>query len=110
VYYRLKSCGGWIELKDSRHPNADIPFPNDKVGLHRSQIRWITEEIKYRGLVLILARHAREIYFIPGKFASFFNAAPVHRLRFFSALTVDAGNPGAHIKRIKKVLEGDYGH
>lgn len=87
VYYRLLgSRAGWIELKDARHPNSKIPFPNEKVGLHLSQKIWIREEVSHGGLVWICARIGKGILFVHGSHADRFNGASIEKLLMMCSL------------------------
>jgi len=62
-----------MELKDSRAPNSPIPFKNEVDGLHATQLDWIGDEMRMGGLVWIVARVGRLIYWIHGSKASQFN-------------------------------------
>jgi len=107
VNYRIAKVEGWLELKDAQHPNAEVPFKDERTGLHKSQKTWIREHVKYGGLVHIVARVGDRIYFIPGKFGDSFNGAPLHRLKFFSVLILEQSDPGYALKKLKQTLEGE---
>lgn len=105
VHYRLNTNDGWIELKDSRHPNADVPFKNEDDGLHKSQKVWIRGYVVFDGIVWIAARVGKEIFWVPGKNAEVFNGASLRRLRAISAHVTDSSKPD--VRKIKQLLQGE---
>jgi hypothetical protein len=77
VYYRLQAKkNGWMELKDSRTPNAEIPFKTEDDGLHTTQLDWIRDEVRMGGTVWIVARAGTLVYWVPGRLAPRFNGNP----------------------------------
>jgi hypothetical protein len=105
VNYRILKAEGWIELKDARAKNPLIPFPDEKRGLHRTQINWIRDQVTFNGIVWIAARVGNEILWIPGKNASGFNGATLKRLKSMSTLIIDQTVPAKTVRRIKELLE-----
>jgi hypothetical protein len=75
VHYQVGDDGcGTLELKANDRP-AKVPFPDEEKGLHKSQLRWINENLKYGGIVWIIAETPGAIYIIHGKDADVFNGA-----------------------------------
>jgi hypothetical protein len=107
VNYRINACEGWLELKDAQNPTAPVPFKGERDGLHRTQRIWLREHVQFGGLVHVVARVGRIIYFIPGKYGDQFNGAPVSRLKFFSVLNLDMADPGYALRKLKQTLEGE---
>lgn len=107
VHYRIPEGSGWIELKEARNPTSEVPFPNDKVGLHKSQKKWISEHVTFGGTVFIVARIGEEIFWIPGKYAEAFNEASQRRLRHLSALVHTHEILTPTIRKIKQLLGGE---
>lgn len=105
VHYRLTETDGWLELKDARHPNSDVPFPNENVGLHKTQLHWLKEYISYGGLAWIVARVGKRIFWIHGRHFSAFNGATMKRLHALSAYVMDQDSPD--VRKIKKLLQGE---
>lgn len=104
VNYRIMNAEGHMELKDARRPNAEVPFPNDKIGLHRSQLLWIADQLFFNGIVWVVARVGDKIFWVPGKNAGAFNGATQKRLAAHSHY-VQSGR--ADVRKIKRMLEGE---
>lgn len=104
VNYRIANAEGHIELKDARSKNPEVPFPNEKVGLHRSQLLWIAEQLFFNGIVWVAARVGDEILWVPGKNAGAFNGATMKRLRAHSHYVQ---NGRADVRKLKRMLEGE---
>jgi hypothetical protein len=107
VYYRLPVASGWLELKFAHHPKALVPF-DDKDGIRKSQLIWISEEVKFGGLVHIVAQVGNEILVIPGRFVRAFNGASKHRLRRMAVVRISRRDPAKALLRLKKAMEGEY--
>lgn len=105
VSFCVNGTEGWMELKDARSQTASIPFPNENVGLHKSQIRWIKDRLAAGGNVWIVARVGKLILFIPGKYYAAFNGAELRRLRFFAKLEIEMQDPAPTLKKLKQLLE-----
>lgn len=105
VSFCVNGTEGWMELKDARSKTAKVPFPNEDVGLHKSQIRWIKDRLKAGGNVWVVARVGKSILFIPGKHYLAFNGATLSRLKFLSKLEIDMNNPAPTLKKLKQILE-----
>jgi hypothetical protein len=106
VNYRISKAEGWIELKDARSKKPTIPFPNEDVGLHRTQLNWIKDQVLFNGIVWVVARVSDQIFWVPGKYADSFNGGTMRRLRGLSALVIDSKAPHLSVRRIKELLEG----
>ena len=75
VHYQVGEDGcGTIELKCNMRP-AQVPFPDEEKGLHRSQLRWIVDTVNEGGVVWIIAETPGCIYIVHGRDASKFNGA-----------------------------------
>ena len=68
------STSGTLELKATDR-NLRVPFPDEEKGLHKSQLKWIRENIKQGGIVWIIAETTEGIFLIHGKNAAKFNGA-----------------------------------
>lgn len=104
VNYRLLTQEGWIELKDARYPTADIPFPNEKHGIRRTQLRWIADHVFFGATVWIVARAGDEIFFIHGKNVAAVNGATRKRLR---SLSVYVLRDKPNVRKIRSMLTGE---
>lgn len=107
VYYRLQArVNGWIELKDSRSPNAEIPFKDVDDGLHVTQLEWIRDEVKMGGIVTIVARVGKFVYWIPGYKAARFNGNP--NLKLISQIVLNGrGITSKDTSAIRRMLCGE---
>ena len=106
VNYRIQAAEGWMELKDSKHPNSDTPF-TEKTGLWRSQKIWIEQHVLYGAIVWIVARVGEYTYFVPGTNYAVFNGASKKRLKHMSCLILPRTVPSTAIRTIKLLLEGE---
>ncbi len=80
VHYQVGKDGcGTLELKATDR-NAKVPFPDEEKGLHRSQLKWIRDNISEGGIVWIIAETPGVIYIIQGKDAPKFNGATHEQL------------------------------
>lgn len=80
VHYQVGDDGsGTLELKATSE-RANVPFPDEEKGLHRSQLRWIKTQIQFGGIVWIIAETPGAIYIIHGKDAGQFNGATHEQL------------------------------
>lgn len=104
VNYRIPAAEGWIELKDNRATNPEVPFPNEKKGLRKSQLIWIPERVAFGGIVWIAARVGIVTFWVPGKYAGAFNGATLKRLGAL-AHYIDPGRPD--VRKLKRMLEGE---
>lgn len=98
---------GWIELKDVPGREPNVPFPNIKKGLRKTQLRWIPDHVSHGGIVWIAARVGTKIYWVAGKHASCFNGATLKRLRLLATLVMDQNNPGPSLRQLKRMLMGE---
>lgn len=57
-----------------------MPFPDEEKGLHKTQLRWIRDEVEAGGMVWIIAETPGIIYIIHGKDAAKFNGATHEQL------------------------------
>ena len=75
-----QSFSGKFELKSAKDPNAEVPFPDEKTGLHRSQQLWIKEHVRFGGNVWIIAEVGKIVYVISGRNYRLFNGASRDKL------------------------------
>lgn len=68
------STSGTLELKATDR-SMRVPFPNEEKGLHKTQLRWIKQNVAEGGIVWIIAETPGIIYIIHGKEAEKFNGA-----------------------------------
>lgn len=106
VNYRINRAEGWIELKHARGKNPTVPFPDEKKGLHTSQLNWIRDQILFGGIVWVVARVGDQVLWIHGSKAGAFNGATLKRLQRLASLTLDVNSAGQSLRRIKELLEG----
>jgi hypothetical protein len=101
VHYQVgpDSCGT-LELKANDQP-AKVPFPDEDKGLHVSQLKWIKHNVKYGGIVWIIAETPGAIYIIHGKDADRFNGATHEELIEMSWNVMHRTAP----KQATKILE-----
>jgi len=74
VPYTVSGFSGTIELK-ANPKTSEIPFPDQKKGLHLSQRVWIKEELLAGGTVWIIAQSGDLIFIIPGSEWQNFNGS-----------------------------------
>ncbi len=75
VHYQIGQDGcGNLELKATDR-SLRVPFPDEEKGLHRSQLKWIRDNVFEGGIVWIIAETPGVIYIIHGKDAHRFNGA-----------------------------------
>lgn len=80
VHYQVGKDGcGTLELKATDR-SLKIPFPDEEKGLHRSQLKWIRDNVKEGGIVWIIAETPGAIYIIHGGNAPKFNGATHEQL------------------------------
>ncbi len=80
VHYQVGKEGcGTLELKATDR-SARVPFPDEEKGLHRSQLKWIRDNINEGGIVWIIAETPGVIYIIHGRDAPKFNGATYEQL------------------------------
>jgi len=72
---RLNNIGcGTLELKATDR-SLRVPFPDEEKGLHKTQLRWIKNNVASGGIVWIIAETPGVIYIVHGKDAAKFNGA-----------------------------------
>ena len=74
VSFTVEKTTGTLELK-AMDRRSRVPFPDQKKGLHQSQLRWIRDEVQAGGIVWIIAETPGVIYIIHGKDAEKFKGA-----------------------------------
>ena len=75
MHYQIGKDGcGTLELKATDRA-LRVPFPDEEKGLHRSQLKWIRDNVAAGGIVWIIAETPGVIYLIHGKHAAKFNGA-----------------------------------
>ncbi len=80
VHYQVGKDGcGTLELKATDR-KAKVPFRDEEKGLHRSQLKWIRDNINEGGIVWIIAETPGVIYIIHGRDAPKFNGATHEQL------------------------------
>ncbi len=80
VHYQVGRDGcGTLELKATDR-KAKVPFRDEEKGLHRSQLKWIRDNINEGGIVWIIAETPGAIYIIHGRDAPKFNGATHEQL------------------------------
>ena len=84
-------CAGTIELKYGH--GAKVPFPNQAQGLHRTQLAWIRNNLKYWGNVWVIAESGPDIWVIHGSEAEEFNGATIEELQKISVGNLDREDP-----------------
>ena len=78
VHYQVGEKGtGTLELKATDRA-LKVPFPNEEKGLHKSQLRWIRDNLKHGGIVWIIAEVPGAIYLLHGKHAKWSPAFEIH--------------------------------
>jgi len=93
VHFQVGKEGcGTIELKATDR-SLRVPFPNEEKGLHKSQLRWIRDNVNEGGIVWIIAETPGVIYVIHGKDAAKFNGAGHENLIEMSWTTVSREDP-----------------
>lgn len=104
VHYTLPGKStGTLELKYARHRNP--PFPNEDAGLHRSQLRWIRDELACGGTVWIIAEvQYGSILLIPGCYAEEFNGAPRHVLELNAEAVLHRSEPESAAALLEEFL------
>jgi len=104
VHYQVgKNHCGTIELKYCGR-NSKVPFPNEEKGLHRSQLTWIRDNLKYWGSVWIIAELYDRILIIHGSKAEYFNGAAKHELSEMAVGTVYREDPEKAAKFLRDLL------
>ena len=93
---------GTIELK---HSNAEeIPFPNEDKGLHKSQLKWIRDEVRVHGTVWIFAQIGTVILCIEGKHADRFNGATGDELAAMATEVLWRDQPESAAEKLQRLL------
>ncbi len=87
-----KAGVGTIELKATDR-SMRVPFPDEEKGLHKSQLRWIRDDVSAGGVVWIIAETPGIIYIIHGKDAAKFNGASHEDLLEMSWETLSRKDP-----------------
>lgn len=83
---------GTIELKATDR-SLRVPFPDEEKGLHKSQLRWIRDNVAAGGIVWIIAETPGVIYIIHGKDAAKFNGAEHEDLIDMAWHTISRDDP-----------------
>ena len=93
VYYQVGKDGcGTLELKATDRA-LSVPFPDEEKGLHKSQKRWIRDNLQQDGICWIIAETPGVIYIIHGKAYNEFNGATHDQLIDMSWQTISRNNP-----------------
>ncbi len=103
VHYQIGfGVTGTIELKYS--DGGKRPFPNQKTGLHRSQLKWIRDNIERWGYVWIIAEVPPCIYVINGTDAEHFNGATCKELHGLAICTLYRDKPEEAAKFLHNIM------
>ena len=93
VHYQVGRDGcGTLELKATDRA-LRVPFPNEEKGLHKSQLRWIRDNVRQGGIIWIIAETPGVIYLVHGKDAEKFNGATHEQLIDMSWQTMNRDDP-----------------
>ena len=103
VSFTVGETTGAIELKANDRP-ANVPFPNEEKGLHKSQLRWIRDNVKEGGIVWIIAETPGVIYIIHGKDAEKFNGATHDDLIDMAWNSISRDNPKGAVAILEAAL------
>jgi len=97
------STSGTLELKATDR-RLRVPFPDEEKGLHRSQLKWIRNNVKEGGIVWIIAETPEKIYIIHGKDAAKFNGAEHEDLFDMAWNMMNRDNPKEAAKLLDAAL------
>ena len=86
------STSGTLELKATDRA-LRVPFPDEEKGLHRSQLKWIRDNLNDGGIVWIIAETPGAIYLLHGGYASKFNGATHEDLLNMAWQTLSRDDP-----------------
>ena len=104
VHYQVGEKGtGTLELKATDRA-LKVPFPNEEKGLHKSQLRWIKDNLKHGGIVWIIAEVPGVIYLLHGKHAKWFNGATHDQLIEMAWSVLNRDNPRTAAKTLNAAL------
>ena len=93
VHYQVGKDGcGTLELKATDRA-LRVPFPDEEKGLHKSQKRWIRDNIQAGGVCWIIAETPGVIYIIHGRAYNEFNGANHDALIEMSWQTINRDDP-----------------
>lgn len=93
VHYQINPHHtGWIELKCNML-RAEIPFPDEDNGLHKSQKKWLKRYVELGGIAWIIAETPEGIFIIHASNADLFNGATHHELRALSVEVIERESP-----------------
>lgn len=97
---------GTIELKYCGRHNAKVPFPNEDKGLHRSQLKWIRDNLTFWGNVYVIAEAVPDIFVIHGSEAEEFNGATRENLYKISVAILNRDDPEEAATLLYNILRG----
>ena len=103
VHFQVGDGCGTLELKCNMR-RARVPFPTEKEGLHKSQLRWIRDNVRNKGITWIIAETPGVIYIIHGKDAAKFNGATHERLIEMAWNTISREDPEGAAKILDAAL------
>jgi hypothetical protein len=83
---------GTLELKATDR-SLRVPFPDEEKGLHKTQLRWIRDNVNEGGIVWIIAETPGVIYIVHGKDAAKFNGATHEKLIDMAWETMSRSDP-----------------
>jgi hypothetical protein len=115
VHYQLKggspialSHSGTIELKSADRPGAKIPF-TDRHGMRKSQLMWIRDNLRFGGIVWVMAEIAPEILVFRGEQAKSINGSPQDVLREMAFVTLTRRDPERAVRQLHYLLINGMG-
>lgn len=102
VHFQVGKDGcGTLELKATDR-SMRVPFPNEEKGLHKTQLRWIKNNVAEGGIVWIIAETPGVIYIVHGKDAAKFNGSSHEDLIEMAWETMSRDDP----KQAARLLDG----
>lgn len=106
VHYQIRPrvCGT-IELKDAQHPNRHPPFKGVDDGLHHSQLQWMRQNVARGGVVWIVARVGKQVFWVHGRMADHFNGCA--DLSTIATFVLPRRVREEHLSIMAKLLEGN---
>ena len=89
IHYTFAGISGTLELKCSYYPKAKFPFKS--IGIRKSQIDWIRDELSAGGIVWLMLQVGSERMLLSGAWASHVNNFTLRQLHNYSVLTYYPG-------------------
>ena len=83
-----------------------MPFPNEDKGLHRSQLKWIRDNLTFWGNVYVIAEAVPDIFVIHGSEAEEFNGSTRENLHKISVAILNRDDPEEAATLLYNILRG----